>query len=101
MMARWASTVRLLTSMKFTITHVQRAPIKEKKKVLGVLCRFFAISVLMHPDSFPVRPDRRDKGQKKKEVSVVKRKHSRPVNDPSGACITLRVRRKKKKRLRE
>lgn len=66
---------------------------RKKKKVLGVLCRFFAVSVLMHPDYFPVRPDRRDKGQKK--VSVFKRKHSRLVNDPSGACITLRVRKKK------
>lgn len=87
MMARWVSTVQLLTSMKFTITHVQRAPVKEKKKVLCVLCRFFAIAVLIHPDYFPVRPDRRDKGQKK--VSVSKRKHSQRVNDSSGTCITL------------
>lgn len=65
MMARWVLTVQLLTSMKFTITHVQRAPMKVKKKVLCVLCRFFAVTVLIHPDYFPVRPDRRDKGQKK------------------------------------
>lgn len=62
----------MLTSMKFTITHVQRAPIKEKKKVLCLRSRFSAVTGLMHPDYFTAKPDRRDKGQKK--GSVGKRK---------------------------
>lgn len=68
MMARWDSTIQLLTSMKFTITHVQRAPIKERggeKKVLCLLSGFSAVTGLIHPDYFRAKPDRRDKGQNK------------------------------------
>lgn len=62
-------------------------PIKAKKKVLSVFCRFSAVTGLIYPDYFTAKPDRRDKGQKK--GSAGKRKHSQRVNVSSGACITL------------
>lgn len=79
MMARWDSTVQLLTSMKFTITHVQRAPVKAKKEVHHLLSRFSAVIGLIDPDYFTA---------KQKKFQSVK-ENSQRVNVSSGACITL------------